>query len=116
MKVWEVRFALCSDGRGNWLNFFNVETDEKEYKLVGNTYYEVKNSWVRNEIPSKIKIKHIASGYLVECGFEYLPNDEELQDIKQTMIQELNNYLEYEFNQYELNFKSKVKGLFSDSK
>ncbi len=115
MKIWEVRLSLCNDGRGNWLNFFNVETDEKEYKLVDGTYYEVKNSWVRNEIPSKIKVRHIASGYLVECGFEYLPNKAELERIKQDMIWDLNNYLEYEFNQYEINFKSKVKGLFSES-
>lgn len=97
------------------MKFFDVETDEKEYKLVDGTYYEVKNSWVRNEIPSKIKVRHIASGYLVECGFEYLTNESELECIKQDMIRDLNNYLEYEFNQYEINFKLKVKGLFSDS-
>lgn len=115
MKIWKVRLALSSDGRGNWLCFFDVETNEKEYELINDNYCEIKKSWVRDEIPSKIKIEHIASGYLIECGFEYLPTGEDLKTIKKDMKRDLNSYIEEEFNRYEMNFKSKVKGLFSES-
>lgn len=42
MKIWEVRLSLCNGGEGNWLNFFDVKTDDKEYKLVNGIYYEVR--------------------------------------------------------------------------
>ena len=116
MKIWEVRLSLCNDGKGNWLSFFDVETDGKEYKLVNGTYYEDKIDWVRNEVPSKITVRHIASGYLVECGFAKQPTEDELSVIEYEMKQTLNNYIEYEFNQYKVTFESKLNGLFSDSK
>lgn len=115
MKVWEVRLSLCNDGRGKWLNFLNVETDDKEYELIGETYYELKKTWVRNEIPSKIKVRHIASGYLVECGFTKYPTEDELYVIEYEMRQILNDYIEREFNQYKVMFESKIEGLFSES-
>lgn len=116
MKIWEVRLSLCNDGKGNWLNFFDVETDDKEYKLVNGTYYEDKIDWVRNEVPSKITVRHIASGYLVECGFAKQPTEDELSVIEYEMKQILNDYIECEFNQYKMMFESKIKGLFSEGK
>lgn len=115
MKIWEVRLSLCDDGKGKWLSFFNVETDGKEYKLVNDTYYEDKTGWVRNAIPSKIKVRHIASGYLVECGFTKYPTEDELYVIEYEMRQILNDYIEHEFNQYKVMFESKIEGLFSES-
>ena len=113
MKVWSVRLSLSNDGRGNWLCFFDVDTDDKEYKLVNGTYYEVKTGWVRNEIPSKVTVRHIASGYLVECGYPEQPTEFELGVIEYEMKQSLNNYIEYEYKQYTEMFNAKIKGLYS---
>ena len=116
MKIWVVRLSLCNDGDGNWLSFFNVKTDDKEYELIYGNYYEVKKSWVRNEIPSKIKVRHIAGGYLVECGFEYLPSESELKEIEVQMKITLDAYLENELKEYEANHNLKIQGLFTDGK
>lgn len=116
MKIWVSRLSLSNDGDGNWLSFFRVKTDDKEYELRHGNYYEVEKSWIRNEIPSKIKIRHIASGYLVECGFEYLPDKEELKTVEWEMKRLLNEYIEAEFKQYEANYNLKIQGLFTDSK
>lgn len=115
MKIWRVRMSLSNDGGGNWIKFFDVKTDDKEYELVNGVYYEIKKAWIRNEIPSKIKVKHIASGYLVECGFEYLPSERELKEIEVQMKITLDAYLENELKEYKANHNLKIQGLFSDS-
>lgn len=116
MKIWRIRLSLCGDGRGNWFNFFDIETDDKDYKLINGTYYSIEQSWVSSEIPSRIKVSRIASGYLVERGFTKHPTKEELGVIEYEMKHILNEYIENELMEYKLDHNSKINGLFSKSK
>lgn len=114
MKVWEVRLSLCNDGRGNWVNFFKVDSDNKDYTLVDGAYFEEKRAGIRNKIPSKIEVRRITGGYLAQCGFKRLPSDEELKIIEIEMKQILNDYIEDEFKKYEATYHLKIKGLLAE--
>lgn len=116
MKVWEVKLSLCIDIEGDWINFFSVETDGKDYRLVGDTYYENKKGWAINTIPSAIKVKHIAGSYLVQYGLEEHPSDEELKAIKSEMKRILNEYINDEFERCKADYHFKIKGLSLDDK
>lgn len=115
MNVWTVRLSLSNDGRGNWLTYFRMEAEEKQYQLVNGTYRELTKSWYRDEIPSTIQVKSIASGYLAECGFNYEPTEVELETMKPSMIQAVKQFLEDEFQRQEYHFKAKMKGLIPES-
>lgn len=116
MKIWEAKLSLYRDGKGGWMSSFEVKTDGKEYKLVYDTYFEDKTGWFRNEIPSKIQVEQNFGDYLVTCGFTECPTEHELDALECEMKQILGDYIEHEFSQYKETFKSKIKGLFSDSK
>lgn len=115
MKVWAVRLSLSNDGRGNWLKSFRVETDGKDYQLVDGIYYQITKSWYKDEIPSTIYVKSIASGYLAECGFDSEPTEMELERLKQSMLRELKQFIEDEFERQTNLFRAKMSGLISEN-
>lgn len=114
MKVWTVRLSLENDGRGNWLKSFRVEIDEKDYERVNGMYREMTKSWYKDEIPSTIHVKSIASGYLAECGFEVEPTETELNALKQSMTDAIKQFIEDEFQRQTDWFQAKMNGLISE--
>ena len=112
MKIWKVRLSLHMNDEDKWGSRFGVSSNDKEYELVSGRYWEVKKAWIMDDIPSKIEVKQVNGGYRVECGYEYLPNSKECEEIEKQMKVRLYDYIQNEFKVYEENHKLKIQGLF----
>ena len=111
MKVWEARLTLTNDEKGNWLAYFDFESDGRDYTLIGDSYCESKRGWVRNQIPANIEITQHYGVLRAIQGFEMALDETELKVLEQTMKNVLIERIEYEKAQYLENFEKKLNVL-----
>ena len=115
MDIWLVGLVLCiSDDCYNYETLFRCEKVKGIFEDNGTEYIQTDAiKWSRKVIPKEITITHPSGQYRVVKGFEYKPNDKELETIKMEMKRMLNECIEDERNRYLYDIERKLKGLFS---
>ena len=115
MEIWLVCLVLCiSDDCYNYETFFRCEKVKGAFKDNGTEYIQTDAiEWSRKVISKEITITRPSGQYRVVKGFEYKPNDKELETIKMEMKRMLNECISVERNRYLHDVERKFKGLLS---
>lgn len=113
MKIWKAELFLIYDLNDEWITRFNFELQDENYKI--NEYNDKEwvffKNWVSYRIPKYMKVQPSTSGFKVEQGFDYELTEEELEQLKKDMIEEMKKCLTLKKERYLQTYETQIQVL-----